>query len=215
QAVQVWDATSGKPVSPPLKHPAYASNAALSPDGRRLAVAVGNNVHVWNVATGEPTGPVIRVGTSVWRISFSPDGSRVLTATQPYGTTNTPRGARVWDAATGKAVTPLLKQSERGAQVAVFSPDGRRVLTAGEDGTARVWRAATGEPLTPPLRHTGRVESGWFAADGHRVFTHAATAGATEARLWDFVPETRPAADLLAEAHLLASQQLDATGTLV
>ena len=36
---------------------------------------------------------------------------------------------------------------------AAFSPDGRRVVTAGPDNTARVWNASTGQPVTAPLTH--------------------------------------------------------------
>jgi len=57
--------------------------------------------------------------------------------------------ARVWDAATGKPLTPLL-QHQGTVVAASFSPDGGRVVTASSDKTARVWDAATGKPLTPP-----------------------------------------------------------------
>src|SRR5262249_59071084 len=37
---------------------------------------------------------------------------------------------------------------------AVFSPDGRFVLTV-SGNTARVWNVATGQPTAPPLQHNG------------------------------------------------------------
>jgi WD40 repeat protein len=66
---------------------------------------------------------------------------------------------------------------------ASFSPDGRRVVTAG-DAAGRVWDAATGQPITPPLVHGGRVPRASFSPDGRRVIT-ACTDGQT--RIWDAV----------------------------
>src|SRR5262249_44732854 len=50
-----------------------------------------------------------------------------------------------------------------------WSPDGRRVVTAGWDGVARVWDAATGLPVTPPLQHGREVMHVAFSPDGSRV----------------------------------------------
>jgi WD40 repeat protein/Flp pilus assembly protein TadD len=63
-----------------------------------------------------------------------------------------------------------------------FSPDGRRVLTAGDDGKVHLWDSETGEKTTPPLRHAGPVLRAVFRPDGRHVATasHDRTA-----RVWD------------------------------
>src|SRR5262249_34790618 len=66
-----------------------------------------------------------------------------------------------------------------------FSPDGCRVLTAGELGRARVWDASNGSAVTPWLWHGGDVEHGAFSPDGRRVATASVTSAAPSTRVWD------------------------------
>jgi WD40 repeat protein len=72
---------------------------------------------------------------------------------------------------------------------AAFDPNGRRVVTAGQDGTARVWDAATGRQVLV-LRHRGPVLQASFSPDGRLILT--ASADGT-ARLWDAADGTQRA----------------------
>jgi WD40 repeat protein/tetratricopeptide (TPR) repeat protein len=63
-----------------------------------------------------------------------------------------------------------------------LSPDGGRVVTGSQDGTARVWQAGTGAPLGPPLGHDGPVTAVAFSPDGKTVVTGSED---KTARLWD------------------------------
>ena len=78
--------------------------------------------------------------------------------------------------------------------IAAFSPDGTRVVTASEDGTARIWRIDGGaEPLV--LKgHSRSVNTAKFSSDGTRVVT--ASLDGT-ARIWRVSPE--PFQELLRE----------------
>ncbi len=63
-----------------------------------------------------------------------------------------------------------------------FSPDGRLLATASEDGTAQLWDPATGEHLRTLTGQTGWVRGVAFSPDGRLL----ATASLDEtARLWD------------------------------
>ena len=89
--------------------------------------------------------------------------------------------ARVWDVATGKALTPPLEHNGL-IYAAVFSPDGALVATASHDYTARVWDAATGKPVSPPLVQSSPIAAAAFSPDG----THLVTASYDKtARVWD------------------------------
>jgi tetratricopeptide (TPR) repeat protein len=71
----------------------------------------------------------------VYSAEFSPDGQRVVTGSKD-------KTARLWDAATGKAIGEPM-QHEDEVRSAQFSPDGQRVVTASDDKTARLWDLPT------------------------------------------------------------------------
>jgi tetratricopeptide (TPR) repeat protein len=87
----------------------------------------------------------------------------------------------VWDAATGKPVTQPLKHNGIVRHIE-FSPDGRRVATASEDGTAQVWDARTGSKVASPLKHKDSVWHVTFSPDGRTVATASSD---TTAGIWD------------------------------
>ena len=65
---------------------------------------------------------------------------------------------------------------------ASFAPDGKRLLTASEDGTARLWDAQTGAPLKALSGHRRPVRFAAFSRDGRLVVT---TSLDRTARVWD------------------------------
>jgi hypothetical protein len=97
-------------------------------------------------------------------------------------TASADKTARVWDAASGKAIGQPMRH-EDAVYSAQFSSDGQRVVTASADKTAQVWDAASGKAiLGQPLRHAGWVYSAQFSADGQRVVTASQD---KTARVWD------------------------------
>jgi WD40 repeat protein/predicted Ser/Thr protein kinase len=52
-----------------------------------------------------------------------------------------------------------------------FSPDGRRIITASNDGTAQVWDVVTGQAVGSPLNHQSAVKDASFSPEGNSVVT--------------------------------------------
>jgi WD40 repeat protein len=61
-------------------------------------------------------------------------------------TTSDDGTARLWDCRTGRQIGPSM--IHKGAVIAAaFSPDGKRIVTAGTDNAARLWEANTGKQI--------------------------------------------------------------------
>src|SRR5580765_6256804 len=67
---------------------------------------------------------------------------------------------------------------------AVFSADGKKIVTASQDKTAKVWDAETGELLADLEGHTLGVISAVFSPDGKKIATCGGE-GAT--KVWNAV----------------------------
>lgn len=63
-----------------------------------------------------------------------------------------------------------------------FSPDGTRIVTAGEDGAAKLWGAASGRSVAAPLQHRGAVRCLTFSPDGKWLATGSSD---HTVQLWD------------------------------
>jgi WD40 repeat protein len=78
--------------------------------------------------------------------------------------------ARIWEAATGEPVTPPLRTSAFLFR-ASFSPDGNRLITAGQDRLPKIWDARSGGLLLNLVGHQDTCAAAVFSPDGRRVAT--------------------------------------------
>ncbi len=131
---------------------------------------------------GHP-GPLLRV-------AFSPDGKYLAAVSQA--------GVKVWATATGREALSIPANPDRWMCNAAFSPDGERLVTAGEHratptGELRFWDLPTGRQLnavalrTPPWGGLAHSRDGkhlaWAGTTGGEVHLCDATTGRTIATL--------------------------------
>jgi len=146
---RLWDARTGKPIGEPLRHRGWVTSADFTRDGMRLVTgAFDCTAQVWDARNGERIGPPLRHQGWVDSVEFSPSGRRVATSSDsarrvnpeicpPIATAAPADAAQVWDAANGQPIGHSM-QHRSGVRTAQFNPDGTRIVTASNDGTAHV-----------------------------------------------------------------------------
>jgi WD40 repeat protein len=198
QTARVWDAEQGLPVAVLQGHVGGVVAVTFSSDGRSIVTgSEDGTARRWDVG-----GQIVLRGhgaqndetkAGVNSAEMSGDGRTVLTA----GTDGT---ARMWDARTGKEIkrpsdcglpesasfsclaAAVLTSHVSFINSAAFSPDGRRVASAGDRGTAFVHEARSGALITSLEGHQGRVAEIDYSPDGRRLVTAGQDA---TARVWD------------------------------
>ncbi len=144
EALQLWETATGKRMHRLAGNEEWVYALAFTPDGKTLATSgTGKTVRLWDVAGGKERRRWA-VPEEVRVLTFSPDGTVLASG----GGTN---AVRLWDANTGKELRrldghaegpPLLHHTDR-PTLAVFTPDGRHLLTGRrDDPLLRLWEVA-------------------------------------------------------------------------
>jgi WD40 repeat protein len=156
-------------VSVPESYPVTVPITALAftPDGRDIAASGYHEITFWKTADGVLARRTAGLCERTYAIVYSADGKWMATASGDPGQYGL---ARLWSIREGVA-RPVrdLAENQDAVFAVAFSPDGRRLATAGADRTIRVYETETGKLLLQIEDHADWIFDIAFSPDGNRL----------------------------------------------
>jgi WD40 repeat protein len=167
---RLWNVASRRPIAVMRNDGTPLTDARFSSDGKLIITAdTAGRAAVWRTDTTRPVRTIRTKQGHLLGAAFSPDGRSIVTA---HG-----KGARLWDAATGRPGV-RLRGDER-FRVAEdyevphpgveFNRDGSRILMVGADGALRIWETSGRRLIETRGRHRAIVNHALFSPDGRSV----------------------------------------------
>ena len=150
RSIKVWDVASGVRLYTITEPTDAVLTLAFRPGTNELAAAgADKRIRVWTIdkTAATPVRNLLAHTATIIRLAFSADGERLASA-------STDRVVKLWDAANGKEIRVLSKQSDW-AQALAFTPDGRRLAVGRYDGTLTLFDAATGKRVSEVIVAAG------------------------------------------------------------
>ena len=140
RTMRLWDLATDKEVRKLTGHIQWVTCAGFSSDGKQLlSASYDGTLRIWDVQSGQElkqiqTRDANRDPIGPHCAAFSPDGKRVVCDgfEDP--------SVLVWDVESATEVYRYEGHTTNVQGVAFF-PDGKRIVSVDQDGTARIWRA--------------------------------------------------------------------------
>lgn len=184
-AIRLWDATTGKPITEYKKQGGEVKTVLFSPDSKKILILNDdlNTTKVIDAATGNQAVILKEYKTYEGKemTVFSPDGKRILQLSGFYRnyidsfkiSVNYYDSATVWDVPTGKLLYKI-NHLQQYADTAYFSPDGKKIILLSAENIIALRDAATGKKLFELTGHKDTIHSARFSPDGKKIITASA-----------------------------------------
>ena len=180
--VRVWEVATGT-LRTLSGHKKAVEDVAFSPDGRLIASASRDmTIRIWDADTYEPRS-TLRHERPVFGLAFHPRGRQLASSTGDI--VDSSRGdLTLWDVDSARVVRKTSALASMFFSIR-FSPNGRRLATAGWDGVVRIWDATTLNELLPLTGHAEHVRWVTFSQDGDQL-----ASGGNDGRIrcWNAAP---------------------------
>jgi WD40 repeat protein len=177
--IVIWNLETGREVWRLPNQPSCDNaRAAFSPDGKLLAVGIGNVATVWDVITQRSRATLPAHSGNIARVAFSPNGKLLATVGE------SDRTVRLFDV--DRWERPAITFAHSASVTALaFAPESRTVVVGGTDGKLRFFKVRTGHEVMTLEGHAGGVADLAFAPDGSILVTSGKSSeGSGEVFFW-------------------------------
>ena len=127
-----------------LQNREYDINSiAYSPDGKTIVTGGDyytvekGTVYLWDARTGRRKRVIFKGPGAVYTVVFSKDGKRII------ATGDWKNKVRVWDAKTGRKLTPTAADIQSGSKGLLHAPDGATTAEVHQNGTVLIRKGVT------------------------------------------------------------------------
>lgn len=170
RTIRIWDVETGRPLESLSGHRATIRGLAVSGDGRWLASGdLAHDIRLWDLRTGQWRS-LSGHGEAIRSLAFHPD-SRHLLSSDVTGLIiqwNVAAAAEEFRIHHRNVETAVDQPGDFRGAIAVYTPDGGKIVSGGFDEWIVVWDVATRQPLVRN-RRLSNILALSVSADGRQI----------------------------------------------
>jgi len=181
--LKLWDTNTGLILKTFSKQTYKTGAITFSPDGKLFVSSSGDrSMILWDIDTGQDLRTFKTAVQNIFSINVSPDNKLMITRHGSIHNFND-HVIKLWDLRTGQYLKTLIScVKAKDEDIAVFSPDGKSIISSSNDGILKSWDVNTGKELKKFSGHKNCVNSVAFAPNGKLLLS---ASNDSTLKLWD------------------------------